>query len=229
MAENPKTGRFFATNASLIERFQAVLYPFPVESLLSVLPERGWIVPIAERKETTIQLSAPISKGEATLVFDMANKTLGVQGARPLEVLKAFREVRALAVGTFGLDPEVHTHYTELRYTGNLSGSMSPVESLARWWSSQQDDGVVALISARLPVGEGRLGYYGIRLAPVALDPNRPSWAELAIQPSPAAATNLYHFDLIYRHPSTETVEGVAETCEETVATAIQAIERARS
>ncbi len=206
-----------------------MLYPFPLERLLQDLPEHGWIVPIAEQDESGLKLTAPPSKGNVKLAFDVANKTLGVRGTDPLETLAEFRAVLAFATERFGRGPEVQRHYVELRFTGTADTGTAadlPIpEVLDRWWQGHPRSEALAQRLSEFFPGDA-LGAYGIRMASRGKDANRADWTELTIGPSATSGQRIYNFDLILRRQAKAEVEQAAERCKDLIVVAIQEMSR---
>ena len=217
------------SSTAIIERFLAVLYPFPIERVLDLLPEQGWIVPFGSRDEGSVQLSGSVTKGNVRLVFDLNMKTFGVRGIDPQETVSEFKTVSAFVLDRFGLGPEVQTYFTELRFVGIAdTGSKrreSAPEALDRWWAGHERSATLAERMATLLPGDP-LAAYGIRMATKGKDANRPEWTELTISPSPTSGTRFYNFDLLYRSADRTRVESVAGTARDIVAAAIDELER---
>jgi hypothetical protein len=216
-------------HAGLIERFHAVLYPFDLTFLFDELPNAGWIVGerLDEAQEEGGRIKAPV-KGNSRLRVDQANKTLGVVGRDPQEVLEHFKQIRALAFEVSSVAPSVETHYTEFRYIGEAKGMRSPVESLSRWW--EQSRGVKefgAVLDGYMP-GDSPSGPYGLRFGSSNVDANRANWAEFTLAPVNNTGQRDYHFDLLYRNASFELVQTVVEKCVELVDWAISTVEERR-
>lgn len=222
-------GEIRPVTSSVLERFNSVLYPYPLEMLLERLPERGWVVPFEDTDDTSVKLKGPASKGSLKLAADQGARTLGVRGIEMAEVLAAFRDVRAFALDTFGLPPAASVWYAEVRYVGTVSVSHSLNKSLPEllddWWHGhQRADQLGEVLSKWLPGGP--LGAYGLRMATKRLDPNRPNWAELAISPLAVAGARYYRFDLLLRNEDIAAVEKVAEVANELVQAAAEELER---
>ena len=223
----PATGSRSHTNqANLIERFDAVLYPFDVSTLLDRLPELGWVVPRRTDDEQGMSLAEAPSKGNCRLALNVGNKTLGVRSNDLNEALETYRELRQSIRDLGDLPPEVSTDYVELRYIGWIRGQARPVQVFATWWSA--DERVVALgkrLGSRLPTDVESLSPHGIRFSPAGLDANRPNWAELQLVPLNTAGTQLYYFDLLFRNEDPAIVESVAEDAQELLESVIRSLE----
>lgn len=226
MAE-PVTGPSSHTNqATLIERFDSVLYPVDITTLLDRLPELGWLVPRRADDEQGISLTDAPTKGNSRLRINMGNKTLGVTSNDLNETLETYRELRQSIRDLGELSPEVRTDYVEFRYIGWIKGQSSPVQVFSSWWSGYER--VVALgkhLGTCLPTEVEALSPYGIRFSPAGLDANRPNWAELSLVPLSTAGTQLYSFDLLFRNEDSKTVESVAETAHDLLESAIRTLE----
>lgn len=213
---------------ALVERFDAVLYPFPLDVVLKLLPQQGWVVRF-EEEERAAKLTAPVSKGNVNLVFEQAGKTLGVRGNDVGETLAEFRELRAFVIEKFGLPPAVSSDYTEFRFTGSANTGRrernTPPEVIEAWWSGHPRSEALAIVLKRWIPNED-LGAYGVRMATKGQDPNRPNWAELTIAPASSAGHRVYQFDLIYRNEDREAVEAVAERSEQLLSAAVEELER---
>jgi len=221
---------FNVTRTSIVERFHAVLYPFPLDAVLAELPQQGWLVPVIDRDEGGgVRLSAPISKGDVKLAFDQAAKTLGVNGSDASETLREFKALRAFMVERFGLSPDVATHFTEFRCVGNSNTGMressTPPEVIERWWQGhERSEAFGKYLSGRM--FDEPIGVYGVRMATKGRDANRPDWAELTIAPSSTSGTRIYQFDLIYRNALRDKVEAVAASAQQIILGAIAELER---
>lgn len=226
MAE-PLTGPSSHTNqATLIERFDSVLYPVDLRTLLDRLPELGWLVPLRADEDQGISLTDAPTKGNSRLRINMGNKTLGVTSNDLSEALENYRELRQSILDLGHLSPEVKTDYVEFRYIGWIRGQSSPVQVFSSWWSGYER--VVALgkhLGARLSTDVEALSPHGIRFAPAGLDANRPNWAELTLVPLSMSGTQLYSFDLLYRNEDSEMVEAVAETADDLIESVIGTLE----
>lgn len=227
MAE-PVTGPSSHTNeAALIERFDSVLYPVDIPTLLDRLPELGWLVSRrADDQRGSISLTDAPTKGNSKLRMDVGNKTLGVVSNDLNETLETYRELRQSIRELGELAPEVRTDYVEFRYSGWIRGQASPVQAFSSWGSG--DERVVALgrqLGTRLPTDVETLSPYGIRFSPAGLDANRPNWAELSIVPLSTSGTQLYSFDLLFRNEDWETVESVAEAADNLLGSVIGTLE----
>jgi hypothetical protein len=211
--------------ANLIERFDSVLFPVPVEFVISELPRQGWVVPGMEESEREIKLSGPISKGDAKLALDPDKKLIGIRGTNPTETLEAFRELRK---GWANWLAGIETDYLEMRL---LADVVVPAGLLGRfsqlWGGPRPTDGLEKLLGRHLGI-ETRLAPYGIRLALDGLDPNQPRWAEVAITPSPSAADQLVRIDLIFRDRERQTVEKAMEAAESTVSDVVGFLNKKR-
>lgn len=215
--------------STLFERFDSVLYPFPIERVLEALPAQGWIVPYAERDESGVKLLSAPSKGNIRLVFDINLRTLGVRGTEPKGTLDEFQAVSSFVATKFGLAPEVHSFYTEFRFVGSADVGAEPKvpvpERLTAWWAGhERSDELTATIAKWLPGDE--LGAYGVRIATKSRDANRPDWAELTIGPSVTSGSRFYSFDLLYRSRNRRTVELVASNAFDVVMAAVEELER---
>jgi hypothetical protein len=217
------------STSAIVERFTAVLYPFPMDRLLDSLPGQGWIVPFGDRDEDGLKLTGPVSKGNVKLVFDLNLKTFGARGIDPAETLAEFVAIRGFASERFGLGPEVASYFTEFRFVGTADiGPSSPKavpQMLERWWAGHaRSDELGRAMAKWLPGPE--LGAYGVRMATKGLDANRPDWSELTIAPSATSGTRLYNFDLLYRNHDRQQVESVASSARDVVLAAIEELER---
>lgn len=217
------------STSAIVERYGSVLYPFPIERVLDVLPEQGWIVPLVERDEGGVKLSGAVTKGSVKLVFDPSLKTFGVRGVDPAEALSEFRAVSDFVIAKFGLGPEVHSYFTEFRFTGTVDVGTAPKatvpEQLDRWWAGhERSEALAGKLTKWLP-GDP-IAVYGIRVATKGKDANRPNWCELTMGPSPTSGHRLYNFDLLYRNEDRGFVESVAEKAKELVASAVEELER---
>ena len=210
----------------ITERFDSVLYPLDVRSLIDRLPEHGWVVPKFRVEEEAISYEGPPTRGNTRLRLDTGNKTLGVSGNTISEVLSGFRELRELAMEGLELAPGVRSQYTELRYRGWVSDGSNPVEILTSWWASaEQVSQLGRFLGGRLPGDAERLTQYGIKFAPTGQDPNRANWVELSIQPVNYAGNQRYSVELLFRHADTTRVEQVAEEIEELLTATLERLQ----
>lgn len=212
-----QTARYIR-EASLIERFDAVLYPIDAIALLDRLPELGWLVARQFDDQGAITFRDTPSKGNARLRIDTGNKTLGVTSNDMGETLAVFKELRDFTRQQFHLPPGVTSDYVELRYIGWIVDGTTPVEVFSSWWShSQRVLDLGRFLGQRLPSDAEMLIPYGIRFAPYGLDANRPNWAEITITPVAFGGHQRYHFDLIYRNEEFSKTEKVAEAADEII------------
>ena len=218
-----------ATTSSILEKFAAVLYPFPLDMLFERLPEKGWIVEFSERDESSTKLAAPPSKGNVKVLADQSARTLGVRGIEMTETLEAFKELRDYAMQTFGLPPEVGSYYTELRYVGSVRvgdhGARSLPEILDDWWKGHPKADAFGHVLEQWIPGES-IGAYGIRMASRRVDPNRPNWTELTISPLAVSGHRYYRFDLLYRNASQSLVHALAERVSDLISAAASELEQ---
>jgi len=211
---------------SLIERFDAVLYPVDMLALLDHLPELGWVVRRRMTEEGSLNLRGAPTKGNTHLRSDPGNKTLGVAGNDLAEVLTTFRELKGLVETLFEFPPEVTTDYLEFRYVGWIRRESNPTEVFSSWWDGNQRVSQLGdFLQARLPNDASTLSPYGIKFAPARLEPNRPRWTELSITPQNIAGNHRYYFDLLFRHEDRTVCEGVAESADQLLDTTINMLE----
>lgn len=216
--------------ATLIERFRAVLYPIDLVTLFDLLPQQSWIVPSRRFDEQGNQrLDTLPSKGNARLRADPGNKTIGVDGNDVSEVLKVFRELREFVRKTHDLSPEVVTDYVEFRYIGWAKGSSNPAETFRAWWGgSERVSSFGALLAKYLPAHGNAFGPYGLRFALSGLDANRPNWGEVQIVPQNISGHLRYAFDILFRDEVAAVAEGVAEQADDLLRAALRHLEARR-
>lgn len=214
--------------ATLVERFDCVLFPIDVAALVDRLPELGWIVPRRVETSETVTLPEIPSKGNARLRLDTGNKTIGVTSNDLTDTLTIYRELRKFVRELSDFSPEVRTDYVELRYTGWMKDQSNPVEVLTTWWSgNERVSRLGRLLASRLALEAEPLAPYGLRFAPVGLDANRPNWAELTITPVNIAGNHRYSFDLIFRNEDSTVTEQVAESADFVLEQVLEELEKA--
>ena len=214
------------TQANIMERFQAVLYPIDIGVLWDRLPELGWLVRRRMTQEGVISLRDAPSKGNTQLLLDQGNKTVGVAGNDLAEAIASFRELNGLLRELFDFPAEVSTDYVEFRYIGWIKNGSDPTEILASWWGDHNRSSHLGNKLARLlPSDAAALLPYGVRFAPNALDANRRNWVEVNITPQSIAGSHRYHFDLLFRNQDIETTMQVAESADEILNIALTTLE----
>ena len=226
MTESSQLWQRVVLRAVLIERFDAVLYPIDLVTLIDRLPGEGWVTPEPVIDEQSLRIEPPV-KGGVRLQVDQSNKTLGVWGRDLSETLDAYQQIRALSRELFEFPPAVRTDYVEFRYVGYLKGSGHPLETFERWWSAYERlDLLGRSLGNRLPTDANRLAPYGIRLAPSGLDANRPNWVELQITPLNTSGHSRYFFDLIFRNEESDVTENVVASADSIIEDAVSELER---
>ncbi|HEU0022618.1 MAG TPA: hypothetical protein VFR55_13240 [Dehalococcoidia bacterium] len=211
------------THITIIERYDTVLYPIDQITLFDRLPELGWLVSRRMDDQGTFSLESMPSKGNSHLRLDRGNKSIGIIGNHLAEVLASYKELTGVVRELFDFAGEVGTDYVEFRYIGRLNGSSRPVETFASWWAEAGRAAELgSFLADKLPSDAVTMSPYGIRFAPSANNANRPNWAELVITPTPAAGSNTYHFDLIYRNESSSVVEQVVESADSIIESTLE-------
>ena len=202
--------RFSPQLSSLVVRYDAVLYPFQVPELLRVLPESGWIVPKAVLRRDQIAAEDLPTKGDAYVVLNQENKTLGVQGLELGEVITGYEELMDLVGAMFALPPSVTPQYLELRHRGWAQGQAEPATVMTEWWQelSQVMD-LGAFVGEAMGADPSQLLPWGFNLAPAGVDANRPDWTQVQILPE-AIRDNRFRFDIIHRRSVPDEVLTVA-------------------
>lgn len=213
--------------ATLMERFDSVLYPVNLFALLDRLPELGWVVEDRIEDEEGIRTKAP-KRGNLRILIDQGNKTLGVTGNDLAEVLSGYRELRDAVRELSDFSPLTTTDYAELRYVGQIKRlGTNPLEVLTEWWShAERVTQLGARLSELLPSGATTLVPYGVRFAPSGFDANRPNWTELSLVPVSTAGHARFNFDLLFRNEDPSVTEQVAESADEAIELALNELGR---
>ena len=212
--------RLILNRVAFVERFRAVLYPFPMEALLRVMPEQGWVVPLEDPESGQTRLATQASKGDVKLAFNTESRTFGTTGNAVDPVIDEYLTLRAYAVKEFGLSPEVESEFTEFRLIGQVNtgvpSTTNPAALIDSWWAGHpRSDSFAKFLAPRLE-GED-VGVYGIRMASKGRDANRRNWSEITIAPSSTSGTRIFNVDLLYRNESLNKAELVGRRSEQTV------------
>ena len=223
----PETWEREVFRATLMERFDSVLYPINLFALLDRLPELGWVVEDRVDDEEGLRVKPP-KRGNLRVLIGQEHKTLGVTGNVLSEVVVGYQELLDAARELTDFSPLVTTDYVELRYVGQTKRrNVKPTEALGQWWSrTGYASDLGSRLAELLPSDSTTLAPYGLKFAPAGVDANRSNWTELTLQPVSIAGHVRFHFDLLYRHQDAAVTVGVAESADTAIDLALDEIAR---
>ncbi|MBI2857538.1 MAG: hypothetical protein HYX90_00550 [Chloroflexi bacterium] len=183
---------------SILERFSSVLYPIDIMELLRLLPTIEYLVPALVLRGTP-EIGKPIAtKGDAELVLNQENKTIGIRGRDIATAVKWFTELRKFYMEKLDPSPGLETQYVEINCEGWAKSGTSPNASFASFWSNCHELEELGAI-----VGKDAVNY-GIQLAPANTDPNRPDWFHFYIEPLIVSSDKRYRVKCIWRESQAE-------------------------
>lgn len=214
-----------ADNLIVLRRWNAVRYPVDISRLLTLLPEKGWIVSSQQVVEgSTVPLP---QKGNSTLRFFGDANVLGVSSDSPESVLQDFEEAISLVESLGGEVNQAEHYYSELRYIGKASGAKNPTEALKSYNQGNIRSAKLSeVLQASFPFAE-KLSGFGARLGIAGSGPGSTTWAEINVLPSDLCADQEYTVEITYRSKDEERVKEIARQLYMIVQTAINEIENA--
>jgi len=186
------------THVSLSVRYNTVLAPFDVLTLMRILPRIGYVpvpevigpVPFGAR----INLDGIIGrKAELAIAVDSSTYTLGIQSPTPDNLCEEMSTLLTEVDKEFAINTSLTALFYEFLASGDTISGSDVLEAWERLFATTE-----VINDFSRAIGQ-KVSPYGVRLYPQGQEPNQPDWFEIQVLPSLHAPRKILSIQAIYR------------------------------
>ena len=184
------------TPSSLIVKYDAVLFPFDVVSMLNALPDQGYILEDELRHLGTsgLQVRGIVARrADVAIRIDTDKYLLGVNTSSHVVAVEELEAVEQILDEQLGFEGGPKAQYHEFTSRFPVRAGTDPISS---WADRFSNNPVLTALSNVL--GEPA-SPFGLRLSPAGQPPNQVDWFDIHLEPLVGSARTHHHLNVVYR------------------------------
>ncbi|GEM_PF-6135832 len=194
--------RFSRANADLHVRYDSILFPFNIESLIQKLPSLGYILTSeASRAITNVPFQGGLgisgklaTKGDITFWVGHDRNSLGMLGSDCKMLVEEMEALEKLISEEVKFSSQENALFYEMQYEVTVESEANPLDAIEKQFSG------LPIISEMSDILANPVTNFAFRLVPLHMEPNIPDWFEVRIEPQVLQPTKFWLVHILYRN-----------------------------